>query len=78
MSVPADNFAGSGTMSRQRKGSIKGNNPMGTLGMGKGKKGKRIAMPGAPMPTKPPRKTSANTSETSDYRFSTLPPLPGN
>ena len=65
-------FAGAGTMSRVRKGSFNSRNkPMvsGTLG----KNRKKIAMPGTPMPTKPPRKAD---DENSDYQF--LPPLPGN
>ena len=64
-------FAGAGTMSRVRKGSFNSRNkPIVTGTLGKNRK--KIAMPGTPMPTKPPKK---DNDENSDYQF--LPPLPG-
>ena len=56
--------AGAGTMSRGGKGVLK----TGTLG----KKRKRIAMPGTPMPKKP----TGKVNDSPDYEFSTLPPPP--
>jgi hypothetical protein len=67
--------AGAGTMSRGGKGVLKSRNTpiaTGTLG----KKGKRIAMPGTPMPTKPPGRANDKSSQNPDYQFSTLPPPP--
>ena len=65
--------AGAGTMSRGGKGVLKSRNTpivAGTLG----KKGKRIAMPGTPMPTMPTGKVNDKNSENLDYHFSPPPP----
>ena len=64
--------AGAGTMSRGGKGVLKNRNTpiaTGTLG----KKGKRIAMPGTPMPTIPPGRVNDKNSASPDYQFNTLP-----
>ena len=69
--VSVTSVAGAGTMSRGGKGVLKSRNTptaTGTLG----KKGKRIAMPGTPMPKKPTEKVN----DSPDYEFSTLPPPP--
>ena len=73
--VSVTSVAGAGTMSRGGKGVLKSRNTpiaTGTLG----KKGKRIAMPGTPMPTKPPGRANDKNSQNPDYQFSTLPPPP--
>ena len=69
--VSVTSVAGAGTMSRGGKGVLKSRNTptaTGTLG----KKGKRIAMPGTPMPKKP----TGKVNDSHDYEFSTLPPPP--
>ena len=66
--VSDTSVAGAGTMSRGGKGVLK----TGTLG----KKGKRIAMPGTPMPTIPTGRVNDKNSQSPDYEFNTVPAPP--
>ena len=66
--VSDTSVAGAGTMSRGGKGALKS----GTLG----KKGKRIAMPGTPMPTIPTGRVNDKNSQSPDYEFNTVPAPP--